>query len=271
MKPLLAVLLLAGALEATAQAPSFLSLCHKDTNCAAVKSLWHGQDTIQTGWLEKTFAPDCKCADELLRSHKAKVVRIHLMNGPCMRNRRCGRYEPLWGYNKASGSRAVRTNKSRLIRRFHRVLRVTKERLSKADNLTCYVSPCLECDLNENARRIILNHVSASLPQCIPVDNPHGQSCIKGFVCESHGEHPRTVAPCIADLDGTNGRLIDLKKWVDRTKRCDLAYYWEPWMNCLRGSFVDPRQRNCKYPLSIYKQTKRILCRSFLRQLFGTC
>jgi len=272
MKPLIPVLVLAFiTISKTEAAPSLLSLCHPQTNCKAIERLWSGQDTIVTGWVEKTFANDCKCADRLLASDKAKVVRIHLMNGPCMRNKRCGRYEPFWGYHKTSANRAVHNPNSRLMRRFTAVLNTTAKRLDGVEKLTCYVSPCLECDLNANARRVLLNHVFAALPCCSVVDNPHKQSCLKEYVCERHGQNPKLSAPCIVDLDGKDGREIDIKKWVDRYKHCDLAYYWEPWMNCIRGSFVDPRKRDCKYPLYFYQRIKRILCRYFSPLSFGTC
>jgi hypothetical protein len=272
MNPLLAVLLLAFiAINKAEATPSLLSLCHPQTNCKAVERLWNGQDTIVTGWLEKTFADDCQCADRLLASDKTKVVRIHLMNGPCMRNKRCGRYEPFFGYNKNSANHAVHNPNSRLMRRFTAVLDTTAKRLNGVKNLTCYVSPCLECDLNASARRVLLNHVSVALPHCNLVDNPHGQNCVKGYICERHGQNPKLSAPCIVDLDGKDGREIDVKKWVDRYKHCDLAYYWEPWMNCIRESFVDPRKRDCKYPLQIYKRTKELLCRYFSHLSFGTC
>jgi hypothetical protein len=42
-------------------------------------------------------------------------------------------------------------------------------------------------------------------------------------------------------------------------------------MNCIRGSFVDPRKRDCKYDKSMYDYTKGILCHSLLDQFSATC
>lgn len=257
------------AVEAQA-APSFLALCHKDWNCNATVKLYEGQDTIIAGWLEKTFAPDCKCADRLLSDPRDKVVRVHLVNSPCMRNKRCGRSEVLWGYNKVSASRAVSKPRSRLNRRFNVVLHKAKRRLQEIDGLTCYISPCLECDLNGRARGLLADRVSAAMPNCILVDNPHGDRCLAGSVCETHGGNPPAVAPCIVDMDGTDGRTLDVADWARRYQHCDIRYYWEPYMNCIRGAFVNPRLRDCKYGNRYFVKTKEILCRLFFPSS-GTC
>lgn len=249
--------------QATA-APSLLALCHKDWNCTATVKLYKGLEPLEIGWLEKTFAPDCKCADRLLKERRDKVVRVHLINSPCMRNKRCGRYEVLWGYNKASASRAVHIPKSRLNRRFNRVVEAAAKRLAKArGNLTCFVAPCLECDLNGRARRALADRVSVAMPSCVLVDNPYRQHCLEGNVCESHGSNPKAVAPCIVDMDGTDGAALDVNKWARRSRNCELRYYWEPWMNCSRGTFIDPRQRDCKFNQRYFEKTKEILCQSF--------
>lgn len=260
---LIAVLLISVWVSKAIAAPSLLAVCHKDWDCNATVKLYSGFQTMELGWLEETFASDCKCADRLLQDARAKVVRVHLMNSPCMRNKRCGRYEPLWGYNKVSASRAVHVPKSRLNRRFNKVLAKTAERLEKAKNLTCFVSPCLECDLNGRARRALADRVFVALPWCILVDSPYQQGCLRGSVCESHGGSPRVVAPCIVDMDGTDGAVLDVNKWARRSRDCELRYYWEPWMNCIRGKFIDPRSRDCKFNSSYFERTKKILCQSF--------
>jgi hypothetical protein len=264
------LLVLIQAPEVTA-APSLLAMCHKDWNCDATVKMYRGHNTLRLSWLTNTFGTECLCPKRLMSDARPKVLRVHLSNSPCMRNRRCGRYEVFYGHTKASASRAILRGDPKLLGYFDAQLNNLAVMLSSSTDVTCYVSPCLECDLNESARRVLLNMVSAALPQCVPVDNPHGIRCAEGYVCERHGEAPPVVAPCIVDLDGKDGRTVDLKKWVDRYRTCDLAYYWEPWMNCVRGSFVDPRRRDCKYSSATFIRTRRILCQFFLRPLFGTC
>lgn len=270
---LLALLLMLLAFTTTveAQGSSYLGMCHKDWNCDGTIASYRGRKTFYLSWLINTFGTECQCVKKLMADPRKKVVRVHLSNSPCMRNHRCGRYEVFYKMNKASASRAVVRGDKRIVRYFDKQLNELAVLFSSSKNLTCYVSPCLECDLNATARRVLLDRVSAALPMCIPVDNPHGQPCLKGFLCESHGENPTANKPCIVDLDGKDGRTIDVRKWVERYRHCDLAFYWEPYMNCNRGSFVDPRQRDCKYDNKLFIETKRILCRSFLRPLFATC
>lgn len=243
-------------------APSLLGVCHKDFPCRQVNNLYHGLEQVELGWLENTFGQDCRCVDSLLNDPRPKIIRAHLIQSPCMRNKRCGRYEALWGYTAASGSRAAQNPRSRLRRRFTRILETFKRRV-EGKELTCYVSPCLECDLYEPARRVLANLVSAAVPSCNVVDNPYRRKCLPGYTCEQHGVNPKLSAPCIVDLDGIDGATVDMKSWVARYKHCDLSYYWEPWMNCIRGSFVDPRSRNCKYNAGTFKATKDLLCQYF--------
>lgn len=268
------VLIVLLALMATAQAQgaSYLALCHSSTDCKAVKRTWSGQDTIITGWLEQTFGSQCKCADELLQSRKAKVIRVHLVNSPCMRNGRCGKYELLYGETADSASKKVRRGNRQFLHKFDRIVRRFRNRLTRATgSVQCFVSPCLECDLDGRARTLLAARVSAMLPGCNIVDNPFRAACLPGYVCEKHGASPRLTAPCIVDLDGVDGTDINVDKFASRYRHCDIAFYWEHWMNCIRGPFVDPRKRDCKYDRSMYDYTKGILCHSFLGQSFDTC
>lgn len=254
-----------------AQAPSFLGLCHKTWNCDATIEFYASSKVIVTGWLENTFNGVCDCADKLLSDARDKIVRVHLVNSPCMRNKRCGKYEVLYNHTKASGSRLFTQRKGRGYKRFLNTLLRIKTRFDNAVGpLTCYVSPCLECDLNVRARRVMADLVSAALPNCYLVDNPYRQRCIRGTICEKHGATPGVTKPCIVDTDGTDGTTIDIKKWVDDYNDCDLRYYWETWMNCIRGDFIDPRKRDCIYDVSMFNRVKEILCQSFYPS-FATC
>lgn len=263
------ILALAYASSAMA-APSLLGLCHPKFNCNGVKSLYAGQERIILSYLENTFGERCKCANELLSDPRPKTLRVHLIQSVCMRNKRCGRYEALWGYTVASASRAALNPKSRLRKRFSKILARFKARIEGVDGLTCYVSPCLECDLYEKPRRVLAGLVSDTLPTCNIVDNPYRRRCLPGTICEKHGPTPKLAAPCIVDLDGVDGNDVDVKEWVEKYKHCDLQFYWELWMNCIRGDFIDPRKRNCSYPKSVFTQTKDLLCQ-YYSQLFATC
>ena len=251
-------------LSCSGQSHSLLGICHKDVNCQDLETLWQGQSPKVTGWLERTFGESCECADRFLKASGPKIIRVHFMNGPCMRNKRCGHYEAFWGYTAASANRAVHIDDSRLNKRFNRILERFKRRIEGKD-VTCYVSPCLECDLNAKARKILLERVGRVVPQCMLVDNPHRQRCIPEYTCEGHGVNPVLSAPCIVDLDGIDGRAVDVKTWVAKYKHCDLQFYWESWMNCIQllgKQFVDPRRRGCDIPPLTIKRAKERLCQS---------
>jgi hypothetical protein len=254
---------------AQAQAPSLLGICHPGFNCNHIRSLYARQNVVVLSWLENTFGNRCKCLTPLLNDARPKIIRTHLIQSPCMRNRRCGRYEALWGYTAVSASRAAHRPKSRLRKRFAKILERFANRI-KGKELTCYVSSCLECDLNAKARNRLAHLVSARLPNCTIVDNPHTDKCLPGYICEKHGINNSPVKPCIADLDGDDGAVIDLKKWIARNSICRIKFYWEPWMNCIRKSFIDPRRRSCDYPQSVFTKTRNRICQFFSRSL-GTC
>ena len=177
-------------------APSLLAICHKDFPCKQVNNLYQGLNQVELSWLENTFGIGCPCVDSLLNDPRRKIIRAHLIQSPCMRNKRCGRYEALWGYTAASGSRAALNPNSRLRKRFNKVVSQFKARVTGKE-LTCYVSPCLECDLYEPARKVLASVVSAALPSCNIVDNPYRRKCLPGYTCEQHGVNPKSSDICL--------------------------------------------------------------------------
>ena len=256
------VVLLFTATTALADAgPSFLGICSPTWNCNATLKTYEGKKTIVTGWLENTFAEDCPCGERILQLDAPKVGRWHIANSPCLRNRRCGRYEIFAGLSVERANRKVERRDAALLKKFRTVTLRLKKRLEAArGGLACYVSPCLECDIRDSGRRTLGALVSKYLPGCTIVDSPYRRKCLPGAVCELHGSEPEFSGPCIADLDGEDGKTVDIRAYRRRTLSCDIRYYWEPWYNCIQpGGFVDPRARNCKAPQRKFTETdKRI-------------
>lgn len=238
--------------------PSFLGICSPSWNCKETLRYYKTQDTIVTGWLENTFSSSCKCGDAILQLPQPKVARWHIANGPCLRNRRCGPYEVFAGLSVERANRKIERGDALLLKKFTAVTLRLKQRIESAKGgLTCYVSPCLECDFRDAGRTILANIVRDHLPACVIVDNPHGRKCKRGSVCEGHGDTPKLSKPCIADLDGKDGKVVDLRAYRRRTVSCDLRYYWEPWFNCIRSAkFIDPRKRDCSYDRKRFKEMK---------------
>lgn len=253
------LLLLAFIATAEAQGVSYLGLCNKTWDCQATVSSF-GTRPIVTGWLENSFGRQCECANNILQTPNQKTIRVHLINSPCMRNGRCQRHDVLYGHTKASASRLLANPSSTLSQKFKRIVVRFKRRLELSKGtLSCYVSPCLECDLYGPARKAMLDTVHDYLPGCVLVDNPYNQSCLPGYVCEGHGISPNLSRPCIGDMDGTEAKSqVDLKTFAENTKECDVRFYWSAWMNCNFGKFIRPTERICKASYDLMNKARQL-------------
>lgn len=256
----LLVLLLWMAVARAEVGASFLGLCNPSFPCGRIIQTFKSRPIV-TGWLEGSFGESCKCGDRILRQNKPKTIRVHLLNGPCMRNKRCGKHEYFYGLTPHRASRRLRRRDPELIQRYTDIVLRFKQRLEQSrGGLTCYVSPCLECDLSNPARRVLFRITSDLLPDCVLVDNPHSYRCLQGKTCEQHGKTITISKPCIADLDGIDGNEVDFAAYRRSNVRCDMVLYWEPWMNCIRpGNFVDPVARDCKYPQAKFTRLRRTI------------
>lgn len=260
---LLASVITCSSASAQPVALSYLGLCHPTWQCSRSLRVFEPYDTIRTGWLEETFGQHCPCAERLLSLSKPKIVRIHISNGPCLRNQRCGPYEVFSGETIASANRKVLRGDKRLLEKYIRVVEKLRGRLSRAaGKVTCYVSPCLECDLNEQARAILHNLTSIMLPGCRLVDSVYRRPCLRGAVCEKHGAAPRVPRPCITDTDGASVEDIEVGQFLAASKHCELAYIWSAGLNCNshhQTTFVDPRKRDCQKNSANFEELARWL------------
>lgn len=245
----LALTITCSVTSAQTPAASYLAMCQKNWPCDASIKAFNELSVLRFGWLEKTFGGKCPCVDKLLQDEREKVVRIHVANGPCMRNRRCGRYEIFSGYTIASANRDIKRGTGKITGRYLKVLKRLQARLAKVrGGFTCYVSPVLESDLDGQAREILHRLTAAYLPACTLVDNPLRGSCLRGYVCERHGPSPGLKAPCIADLDGIDAKEVSVPEYLRQTKSCDMSFIWSLGLNCNSHhsqAFIDPRKRDC--------------------------
>jgi hypothetical protein len=228
---------------------SYLGMCHPKWPCEKSIQAFDGLPVIRFGWLEQTFGEQCPCVDKLLQDERPKEVRVHIANGPCLRNKRCGRYEVFAGETIGSAQRAIKATKPAIIRKYVRILDRLRSRLAKSRGaLTCYVSPVLESDFDGRTRKILHSLTASYLPSCTLVDNPLRGNCIRGVVCERHGPNPGLTSPCIADLDGIDANEISVPKFLRNTKACDMSFVWSVGLNCNGHhgqTFIDPRKRDC--------------------------
>lgn len=236
---------------------SYLGLCNPTWPCSKSLESFRHASVIRTGWLERSFGTECECADRVLRDKRRKVIRVHIANGPCLRNKRCGRQEIFYGYTVQSANRAIKRGNRRILGRFELVASRLAERLAKSRGaLTCYVSPVLESDFDEQTRSILHSITASYLPGCALVDNPLRGQCIRGTICERHGPDPGLSRPCIADLDGSPVGQAETRVFLRQTRHCDMSFIWTPEMNCnshLSQTFIDPQRRNCVHPEGYHK------------------
>lgn len=124
------------------------------------------------GWLENTFGDAHPQVRPILDSGKVPVVRVHLIDGTCIRNRVCPKGAPGYRSYGELEKRAVRL----------------RELMSAYPHITLYVSPYLEHD--EKDPKVvtewykILNRV---LPQAYKVCSAFTGVCANGTLKEKHG------------------------------------------------------------------------------------
>lgn len=245
----LGIISISSSASAQNVALSTLGMCHPKWPCDALVKAYKGLPVVRFGWLEQTFGEECACVDKLLQDERPKEIRVHIANGPCLRNNRCGSYEIFHGFQIVSGSSATKKPRSRVIRKFTKVLDRLRIRLAKSRGpLTCYVSPVLESDFDGRTRKILHSLTASYLPACTLVDNPLRGKCIRGAVCERHGPNPSLTAPCVADLDGIDASQVSVPEYLAKTKACDMSFVWSVGLNCNSHHsqrFIDPRERNC--------------------------
>lgn len=246
---LAASILTTGTASAENVGLSYLGICNPTWPCESSLNAFRHSDTIRTGWLEQSFGVACPCADKLLRDKRPKEVRIHLANGPCLRNRRCSRGEVFHGFTVAKANRDLKREGSKIAQRVAKIAQRVRERLSRARGaLVCYISPVLEADIGEQQRRALHRIAGAYLPHCTLVDSPHKRPCLPNTVCEAHGDTPTLKSPCIADLDGVSAYDTHVPSYLRRFAKCDIAYLWAHGFNCNEkgASFSGPpAARNC--------------------------
>lgn len=246
---------------------SYLALCKDDWPCQKSLEVFDGLPQIRTGWLGTTFGERCACAEKILSDPREKFVRIHILNGPGLRNKRLGKYEsPLYGETIQSANKKIKAKDQRFLEGYRARAQDAARTLRAADRraLRCAVSPCLECDFDADARKTLLEETRKIFPTCELVDNPLTDRCLPGYICEKHaaGGYPRLQDPCITDLDGMDFGKADVPKFVQNSRECAAAYLWGFGMNCVdkdNPNFVDPRKRVCGMKDAVWKDLKRYM------------
>ena len=224
---------------------SALGLCSIRFDCEGFLESFPANSVIRTGWLDNTFGDDCPCAAKLLSKPQRKIVRVHLLNGPGLRNRRLGDYEVLAGEAVASAEGKILKKDPQLLARYRERLNKLRLLFAGAVNTELLLSACLENNFSKGARQVLHDEALQVFPSVRLVDNPLRDSCISGLICEFHGTPGQKRPPYIVDTDGLDLTEIDLIKLSNEHKSALFVLAWAHGSNGSlgKGPFKDPRVR----------------------------
>lgn len=227
---------------------SVIGLLSPHYDCDAVLGAF-GRAPIVFGYLEHTFGEGRGCLERLLDHPKFAAVRVHIFNGPCVRDHRCGGYEVLAGETIDSLDRKLAAGDAALLARMRAEMERVRDRLLPhlRAGKHYYVSGILEHDVRDagGARRVVDLAREIFSPHGFKiVNNPvSGATAVGADLIEGHGDRPPVSPPCVVDLDGTE--TGNFAGYANRYRRCSMVLGWNGPMNCLSAgeAWKDPRAR----------------------------
>lgn len=245
---LLALLLLTEQIAAEPiPAASYIGICNPRFPCEkairGVKAL---------GYLADAFGHRCQCVQEFLKTPGAKYLRVHLANGTCFpeRGRRCGRKDVFYRETIKTAENKILQRDARLFRAYEASILRTRGLLSTADaDTTIRYSLTLEAPFSNKARGRLLRVAKKHLPEEALVDSVLSQRCLKGLICERHGDSMSYLPGqrCISDTDGITLFEANLERLRSRSRSCEAIFYWSTGFNLLpygySGKFIYPYDR----------------------------
>lgn len=213
---------------------SDLGLCSREYNYEAFISQFKHVRTISTRMLIGTFnALGCPNLNRLMMEHRQINLSVHIINGSGLRTHRLQRHELGYGETVQSLDQKIRAHNAKFLRRFRDSLRELKGQL-RLQRITLEVSPCLECNLSKDSRRILLKEVSRVFPGVRCSDNPASDTCLASVLCEKHGLQTKTQREgqgSILDTDGTDARRVDIYRYARENSKAEMIYAWIPCKN----------------------------------------
>lgn len=231
---------------------SYIGMCHRKFPCDDALAVFNGLDVARVGWLAVTFGKTCTCPKRFLALPGRKLVRVHLINGTCFkeRGRSCAADEVFYQETIASADKKFKQKNAGIVRRYRRALQATQRVLRGIDaDTTLLLSLCLECPLSNRARAVMLTEAQKVFSEGVTwVDSVLSQRCLPGLVCEKHGGAPRVGSPCVVDTDGDSFLSLDVPIFIEAGRACEAALLWAPRFNLLcpdATGFIPPLSRSC--------------------------
>lgn len=277
--PFLLWLLLVPRHSVASPAVDYLGIQSRHWNCEASLNAVKNLPEIRATFLYNTFGKSFDCLDKLVRLPNFKAIKIHLINGPCRRSNRCGRYELLPNLRRMDWDARLQTPDAKTIAAIERYVRRAALWVhSIPPEVEIFISPELESDLGKRAGTNLMAIVKPWFPTAKFVWNPvgynrarirnadflekHGQG-VKGDVVSLDGDdigfhkrpcHP--MAPCVPE--------DNVPYFLGNNEEAVFAGLWVREFNCvLSPQFSDPRTRTgCKSP-SVFRLAQKLLEEAF--------
>lgn len=208
---------------------SALGMCSPRYDYANMMTSFKYASVIRTKFLDNTFNPNgCKNLELLMREPKPLDMMSVILNGPGLRNGRLEKHEIHFGHSVSSLNRAVLNKEPKFMAKFDsRLNKIAAILNTRTGALTHRVNVCLECDLSQPARRILMERAKLVFPTAIYIDNPMQGACIPGLICEKHGSTANPPKPKSVDLDGEDYDGIKARQWGLRHADAETVYAWK--------------------------------------------
>lgn len=180
------------------------------------------------GVLEGTFGDPLPCLERLILAEKVSAIRVHLINGPCWRNKNCEEGEPKPTDKIALKNRA---KKYQLLFERHKI--------------PCFLSPILEHDIKDVAQlEDIFRLLKLEAPNCSLVQSVYKGNRIPGILNEYHGNNAKGE---ITSNDGES--IFDLDSIDYADSGSIITFAWFPALNLRlvrEIQFIPPKKRKIK-------------------------
>lgn len=226
-----------------------LGLQSKHFSAKEATKAFHSSTAL--GILDYTFNPGLTNIIRILDTGRISVLRVHLINGSCIRRNTCGKYYRFRFYTKKTFNKAVLSN-SPTVRHYLRWrTKIYCKLLTIYPHLKLLLSPAIEHNLSRAAWLKAAQIIKNTCQVARLVNNPEFFFNANAFGAwdEYHGTENIPATAKIVSTDGFDIKEINKKYFLSRTKKVRVRLAWEAGYNCLSSSsltvkFIDPRDRN---------------------------
>lgn len=209
------------------------------------------------GFLDHTFGNSIAPIRYLITNIRPRFVRVHFLNTVCVRNRNCGRYEPVAGYSISSLDKAIQKKDPKVINHLIDRVNVWKKLAQENPGTFFLVSPALEHNMQKQSWRVLADVILTTWPGVQLVNNGMGGVSVeeyRGAWVERHGKND--AGDQINSLDGEDITDIKVPAWLKKTRKNIITFRWSRVYNCRDQKkdknhnhiFTDPRKRKAACP-----------------------